>query len=101
MTFSDRRRSPIPHNLRPSSLFASPAIHENVAKVDAYNAALFQKQQQKPMTREETRRNYLDGWSLDGKAQDNTKAGTAGSAGLLDKLCTWTTTHAVTETSKL
>ncbi|CAO1605107.1 hypothetical protein XANCAGTX0491_008639 [Xanthoria calcicola] len=77
---SDRSRAPIPPNLHPSSLFSSPAIHKYVAKVDAQNAALFQNPQQKPMSRAETRRNYLDGWSLDGKAQDNAKAVTTGSA---------------------
>ena len=86
LTFSDRPQSSIPSNLRPSSLFTSPAIHEYVAKVDAYNTALFEKQQQKPTSREESRGKYVKDWDSACNAQDNKKAECAGPTGTLHKL---------------
>ncbi|KAL8771166.1 MAG: hypothetical protein Q9209_003337 [Squamulea sp. 1 TL-2023] len=98
---ADRSQSSVPRKLHPSSLFKSSVIDEYVANVDAYNTARLEKQKQKPTSREETRRQYVEDWSSDWNTQEDKNRESAGSAGPLHKIQIQIITHVITEISKL
>ncbi|KAL9600242.1 MAG: hypothetical protein Q9179_003284 [Wetmoreana sp. 5 TL-2023] len=75
---SDSPQRSIPRELQPSSLFTSPATYTTVAKVDAYNLSLFEKQQQGAKGRQESIKQYLKAWNSDWDKKDDSKADTTG-----------------------